>query len=382
MKPKKTVVKKLFATVVFAIIFAVLFQIATKSFIVIDNVDVANIDGFYQTKENSVDVMLMGASEIYMGYAPGLAWHEYGIKSMNLSIGGIPCSMYKSILKEIQKRQKPKLLIVNATSFYYGNWNLDNEIYLRKWIDNIPFSENREETIKDDVPEDLQNNMTFSLVKYHENWKDPVGVATSFFIRSHILLTGGGYLKGYYTKSSVTGGRENLAKLGYPTQEKLYMTDDCRKYLKEFLQYCKDSGVENMLMVAPPHQALAVSKNGLDEVKTTVEEYGYDFLDLHNDYARAGIDDKTDFADYEHLNIYGAQHFTSYLGQYMLDNYDVKSDTTDEEINEWDMCYDETKAVMEKSEKFIKEGIIDGVGEMDTSLPAKIYHRIDDFIKS
>ena len=46
----------------------------------------------------------------------------------------------------------------------------------------------------------------------------------------------------------------------------------------------------------------------------------------------------------------------------MLDNYDVKSDTTDEEINEWDMCYDETKAVMEKSEKFIKEGIIDGVG--------------------
>ena len=74
------------------------------------------------------------------GYAPGLAWHEYGIKSMNLSIGGIPCSMYKSILKEIQKRQKPKLLIVNATSFYYGNWNLDNEIYLRKWIDNIPVS--------------------------------------------------------------------------------------------------------------------------------------------------------------------------------------------------------------------------------------------------
>ena len=43
---------------------------------------------------------------------------------------------------------------------------------------------------------------------------------------------------------------------------------------------------------------------------------------------------------------------------------------------------DGTKAVMEKSEKFIKEGIIDGVGEMDTSLPAKIYHRIDDFIKS
>ena len=72
MKPKKTVVKKIICNSSFAIIFAVLFQIATKSFIVIDNVDVANIDGFYQTKENSVDVMLMGASEIYMGYALGL----------------------------------------------------------------------------------------------------------------------------------------------------------------------------------------------------------------------------------------------------------------------------------------------------------------------
>ena len=44
----------------FLIIFLFLFDIVSKSFIIIDNVDIANMDGFFYERKNSMDVVLMG----------------------------------------------------------------------------------------------------------------------------------------------------------------------------------------------------------------------------------------------------------------------------------------------------------------------------------
>ena len=93
----------------FAIVLLLLMQIVSKAFIAIDSSDIENIYGFYAEPKNSLDMVMIGPSEVYTGYAPALAWEEYGLKSCNLSIGAVPCNMYKSIVTEITKRQKPKL---------------------------------------------------------------------------------------------------------------------------------------------------------------------------------------------------------------------------------------------------------------------------------
>jgi len=101
----------------FAIVLLLLMQIVSKAFIAIDSSDIENIYGFYAEPKNSLDMVMIGPSEVYTGYAPALAWEEYGLKSCNLSIGAVPCNMYKSIVTEIVKRQKPKLLVINASAF-------------------------------------------------------------------------------------------------------------------------------------------------------------------------------------------------------------------------------------------------------------------------
>ena len=85
----------------FAIVLLLLMQIVSKAFIAIDSSDIENIYGFYAEPENSLDMVMIGPSEVYTGYAPALAWEEYGLKSCNLSIGAVPCNMYKSIVTEI-----------------------------------------------------------------------------------------------------------------------------------------------------------------------------------------------------------------------------------------------------------------------------------------
>lgn len=365
----------------FLIIFLFLFDIVSKSFIIIDNVDIANMDGFFYERKNSMDVVLMGQSEIYMGYAPGLAWEEYGIKSINFSIGRFPCNQYVSMLKEIEKRQHPKLLVVNATAFLHGDENITDESLLTKWVDNLPFSSNKTETIETTLPESMRDYTTFPIVKYHGNWKYPKNLLTSFLLRSHLRINHGGYLKGYYTQSSVTGGKENLAKLGYPTFQNYFLTDLCKKYFIEFLDECKSLNIENMLVLVPPHQTDTGKTDGITEIQDLAKQYGYDLLDLHNNYSIAGIDDAKDFADFEHLNIYGAQHFTSYLAKYMCDNYDVKSATTDSQKAKWDECAKKTHEVIDMSEESIKQNVTIGYGEFNIMPTIQDYNKLKNVLK-
>lgn len=63
----------------FAIVLLLLMQIVSKAFIAIDSSDIENIYGFYAEPKNSLDMVMIGPSEVYTGYAPALAWEEYGL---------------------------------------------------------------------------------------------------------------------------------------------------------------------------------------------------------------------------------------------------------------------------------------------------------------
>ena len=284
--------------------------------------------------------------------------------------------MYKSIVTEIVKRQRPKLLVINASAFSQGNWNLTDEVYLRKWIDNMPMSQNKLDTVetipkninKDDeeVKDNISDTLYFPLEKYHGNWKDPEAVYTSFVTRAYMRLSGGGYLKGFYSKTGITGGRDNLANIGQPTKEAYVLTDECRAYLKELLSYCNKLGIEHVLLLQPPHETQAADKSGLEQIESITKAYGYDFLDLSTDYESiAGIDDSHDFADFEHLNAYGAKKLTAYIGNMAVNQYGIKSDTAKSELSIWKKSVKRTKKALKMAREYTDRGEAQVVGEYE-----------------
>lgn len=71
----------------FALIFVVLFSFVSTFFKMTDAVNIATIEGFYKEPKDSIDVMMIGASEVYADYSATEAWKNYGYTSY--SLGGI-----------------------------------------------------------------------------------------------------------------------------------------------------------------------------------------------------------------------------------------------------------------------------------------------------
>lgn len=181
-------------------------------------------------------------------------------------------------------------------------------------------------------------------------------------------LSGGGYLKGFFSKTGITGGRDNLANIGQPTKEAYVLTDECRAYLKELLAYCNKLGIEHVLLLQPPHETQAADKSGLEQIESITREYGYDFLDLSTDYESiAGIDDSQDFADFEHLNAYGAQKLSSYIGNLAVNQYGIKSVTSDSELSRWEKSVKRTKKALKMAREYTDRGEAQVVGEYEAA---------------
>ena len=65
----------------FALVFVVLFSFVSTFFKMTDAVNIATIEGFYKEPKNTIDVMMIGASEVYADYSATEAWKNYGYTS-------------------------------------------------------------------------------------------------------------------------------------------------------------------------------------------------------------------------------------------------------------------------------------------------------------
>lgn len=67
-----------------------------------------------------------------------------------------------------------------------------------------------------------------------------------------------------------------------------------------------------------------------------VNSRGYSYYTLENDAKRIGIDEKHDFYNVDHMNVYGAIKFTDYLSEKILYKEELKVDPlSDEQKENW-----------------------------------------------
>ena len=141
---KKTITKKAIAkTIAFLLIFVLIYMFIASFLRMTDVVNIATIDGFYKEPENTIDVMLIGASEVYADYSATTAWKEYGYTSYSFGVSGVPGSVYKSMLRETLTRQKPKVVVFEVNGFLQNDAYYDRTIKLHSWIDNMHDEKNR-----------------------------------------------------------------------------------------------------------------------------------------------------------------------------------------------------------------------------------------------
>ncbi len=301
------------------------------------------IDGFYLEEENTLDVVLTGASEIYTGFSPGLAYEKFGFTSYPYATASLTAGAALTQIKEIERTQNPKLILVEINPFIYpDDSNETNEGSVRNYIDYVPLNKNKVDYIEG-LDVEHKEEYYFPLIKYHNSWDDYPG---GFKFLGALLQQ---HFRGY---TLLKGYKSNIGKCGYDEQylNKALISDDTEadltpfseQKLRELLEYCKENNI-NIVFFRAPHLEREVDYESFcmsNRAGKIINSYGFDFFNFERDPVTMNYTPDL-YYNIQHLNAYGSAKFTEYLGEIITGKYNVgKSELTDAQKRGWEEAVD------------------------------------------
>ncbi|MEG0577566.1 MAG: hypothetical protein RR500_06865 [Bacilli bacterium] len=320
----------IFKWFIFIFIFAVLFIHISYLFRPAIN-DREIVAGYYAEKENSLDMVYVGGSSTFVYWAPMEAWKNHGIVSNNFAYNSISADALKSTIKEALKTQNPDLLVVDARAFQYRGEYLE-EGPIRQYTDSTKYSLNRSDFIRSIVPEKFKNMQLSSLEwicdlsTYHIRWNQ-LDQSSWELINNEKERD----IKGFYfvPKKKVIALNDNSN-----VTEKQPLRQDVEEIFIDLMEYCKSLDrkilfVINTYSEEPSHREIF---NYLEE---RINSYGFDFINVNESYKKIGMDETNDYYDQNHINIYGAEKYTKFLGDYIMETYKLKDRRNDLEYKHW-----------------------------------------------
>ena len=121
-----------FVLIASTVMFGLNFYFSTNS-----DKDGIHIRGYFKEPQNTVDVLLIGASEVYTGFNSPLAWEKYGFTSYGLSFAAMPGSLYKTVTQRALKTQTPKLVVFEINGFLSSEKYLIYRRPVHAWFDTV-----------------------------------------------------------------------------------------------------------------------------------------------------------------------------------------------------------------------------------------------------
>lgn len=291
--------------------------------------DSSRLVGFYQEDEESLDVVLLGASEVYNAYSPAIAYKEYGFTSYPFALGLNNLYLFENQINEVLEHQNPSLIIIdlNAAISLDQSWNdrindkesNEFDIVIRRYTENMPFSRNKVEVISQyGLKEDFLSYY-FPFIVHHGEWN----CIQATIEKTSQNRRGYTYLKGIHSSNH----KIDQAEL-YPIKnnnEKTPIFSDDDEELRKLLEYCRENVNCKVIFTKIPHRIVNEDKykrfkmgNYLGDI---VAEYGFDYFNFDHEIDNIGLDINKDFADNGHLNAYGQQKFTRFLGEIIHSRY-------------------------------------------------------------
>ena len=320
------------------------------------------MDGFFVEDKDSLDVVAIGASDVYAGFASPLAYDKYGITSYPFATMSAPPHAVLYQIQEVIKNQHPQLILVEVNAFTYKDNDLPTEPSHRMFVDNVPRDEIWREYIKKTFPDDKRLEFYFPLIKYHGSWSD---YPWKFkFLATDLALRVRGYslFRGFKTVAN------EFHPVGKVYNDEIADNDETmpigatsEKYLREMLDYLSENNIKNVVFTRFPH---IVDNDSFTRFKRTnaigklIESYGYDFINLERYGAKEGFDPYKDFYNWDHLNIYGSEKLTHYFCKKFINEYGVTPSTlTEEQKAGWQKSVNYYYMIYYYSQEMIKRRI-------------------------
>ncbi len=257
-------------------------------------------DHFLQEQENSLDVLFFGSSLVYCDVIPSVLREECGLSSYVMAgpEQTIPVSYYYA--REAFRTQSPQLVVQEVTGMFfpeYTNYTLAN-------IGYMPLGRARLEATLFAAEGDALPGLLLPIVSYHSRWRDVTGEELAARIAPGQSQTAG------YTLITDACPPPADRERDYTADSDNYRRN--LDYLARLRDLCAENGAQLLLYITP--SAGKIPPAALDALKQDAAKLGVTLEDFNEALPEMNIDNNTDWFDYLHFNVYGAQKFSRWLG--------------------------------------------------------------------
>ncbi len=306
--------KKAVRCIIFFLIAAVLFTsldrlLVRKSLYGWWNIT-TKINGFFNSPEDSYDVISCGSSHTYCSFNPIVIGEETGLSAYTLATQKQPLWSTYYYIDEAIKRQKPSLIVLDIFSFSFQD-EYQDEATNFTFSDDFPFGLNKLKMIYHSAKGKDRFDLLFRFTKYHSRWSELTAEDFSYNPKklSDYL---GGYCMLTSTDATITKPDTKNA-IPIPSSEKNEL------WLRKIIELCKSKNTR-LLLVKTPSNETSEERGYYLTAQKIAEEYGVDFVNFNDYYAQIGLDLTSDFFDHAHLNHKGADKFSRFFSkEYITD---------------------------------------------------------------
>ena len=287
---------------------------------------------FYLEPDESIQLVGIGNSDLYSGFAPTVLWTEQGITSQMMSTPyQTPLQSYY-YLKDIFEHQTPEVVMIEVDMLFDYNVHEEPD-YEENALDsffNFLNTDDFEAVIFDKL----------SLFTFHDRWKS--------YNKERTLRTPNSHGYKYFTAVEKMKRRKYMIE----TDEREPVNKNKVKQLEMMLDLCKEEGAEVFFLEMPTLSSWNFKRH--NTVCDLAERYGVEFIDTNRHIRDMGLDMAVSFRDKgNHLNYEGAKIVTKYIGEFISDHFDLEDRRANEKYNYWNDSVKEFEKEMKSEDKLL-----------------------------
>ena len=280
------------------------------------------VNGFTNEPEDSMDIIGYGSSHMYCTLNPVSIYEDFGLRSYVLATQQQPVTATYYYIKESLETQSPEVIVLEALMFTVLNDKVSEGI-AHDAVDPFPDGWNKLMMIHDLNTVDGKENYYFNLIKYHSRWKE-IGKEDIDFSWKKKTDPTHGYV--FLTDSNPN----SLYQISYENVEEEAILPQFEETFLDIVELAKQKDTEVLLLVAP-YNITEAELGRYKYLSRIAQENGVKVLDMNLELDATGLNNDTDYYDPGHLNAYGAEKASTYIVNYIKDNYDITPNDVDDD---------------------------------------------------
>lgn len=297
--------------------------------------------GFYKEKKNSLDVLFTGNSDVYRGVSPMVLYEKYGITSYNFVSAGQRSWIAYSMLEEALRLQNPEIVMFNVDELYSDNQPSTGNY--SKVYDNMRPSAVKFRAVMDQTYEKSRTGRIehfMPILSYHSRYTE---------------LSKNDFKYSLYDWNNPTKGMDLIAISESLKFDENYMqkNDEIEEmpeinlyYLDKMKELCNQKQIKFILFEVPSPDSWNYKKH--NRLSKYAKENDLEFIDLNLYNKEIGMDWEKDSSDGgDHLNIYGAEKVSTFIADYLNENYNLPDRRSEKKYVKWNKQLKEYRKIKE-----------------------------------